>query len=719
MATWPQNPRLINTRIPRLDGLAKASGQAKYPSDVRPQGTLFGVMLYSPHAHAKIKSIDISAAEKMPGVKTVMVVADLTKPLRYHGDDIAAVAAETEEQARDAIRAIKIDYEVLPHVATEALSMAVGAPVVFNPSNVRKGRGQTKGKPEEAMAAAEVTSEGTYWVPLITHVCLEPHGLTVRCEGESKMEAWASTQNVLGLAGELGGSVDPAIPATNVTVHTDYMGGGFGSKFSADLWGRTAAKLSKKAGGRPVKMFLDRVQEHLAAGNRPSGWAHIKLGANRDGKIVAMIAEARGTGGVNPGADVILPYVYSVPNTSVAQSTVMTNFGGARAMRAPRHPQSCLLTEAAMDDLADKLGMDPVELRLKNLDPNDFHTPIYEAEVAMGVELIGWRQKRKPRGQTGTGPIRYGMGMGLHQWGGGGTRDKKVSCTINADGSVELRSATQDIGTGARTVLAIIAAEVLGLQPTDIFSNIGNSTFPPGQASGGSTTTASMAPPCLDGVTKARDALFTKIAPAVKAPPADLSLKDRQLWVAGEPVMSWKDACRKLGTTTISEMGSYDPDEKGLSSTGVGGCQFAEVAVDIETGMVKVKKIVAIQDTGLIIDKMTWESQMYGGVIGGLNYGLFEERIVDPTTGTMVNPDMEWYKLAGAADIPEIIVRAYEPPEQKARGVIGVGEPATISTAAAIGNAVTNAIGVRVSEWPMTPRNVLNALATASKEGKA
>jgi xanthine dehydrogenase YagR molybdenum-binding subunit len=719
MATWPQNPRLIGTRIPRLDGLAKASGQAKYPSDVRPQGTLFGVMLYSPYAHAKIKSIDISAAEKMPGVKAVIAVTEAGKTLRYHGDDIAAVAAETEEQARDAVRAIKVEYEVLPHVATEALSMADGAPEVFKPTNVRKGRGQTKGKPEEAMAAAEVTSEGTYSVPLITHVCLEPHGLTVQCESDSRMEAWASTQNVHGLAGELGKSVEPEIPATNVTVHTDYMGGGFGSKFSADLWGRTAAQLSKKVGGRPVKMFLDRVQEHLAAGNRPSGWAHIKMGANRDGKIVAMIAEARGTGGVNPGADVILPYVYSFPNTSVAQSTVMTNFGGARAMRAPRHPQSCLLTEAAMDDLADKLGMDPIELRLKNLDPNDFHTAIYEAEVKIGSELIGWREKRKPRGQTGTGPIRHGMGMGLHQWGGGGTRDKKVSCTINADGSVELRSATQDIGTGARTILAIIAAEVLGLQPTDIFSNIGNSTFPPGQASGGSTTTPSMAPPCLDAVTKARDALFKKIAPTVKAPPADLSLKDSQLWVAGQPVMSWKDACRKLGTSSISELGSYDPNETGLSSVGVGGCQFAEVAVDIETGMVKVKKIVAVQDTGLIIDKMTWESQMYGGVIGGLNYGLFEERLVDPTTGIMVNPDMEWYKLAGAADIPEIIVHAYEPPEQKARGVIGVGEPATISTAAAIGNAVTNAIGVRVTEWPMTPRNVLNALATASKEGKA
>jgi len=713
MASWPETTRLINTRIPRLDGLAKASGKAKYPSDVRPEGTLFGVMLYSPYAHAKVKSIDTSAAEKMPGVKAVHVIAAVDKPLRYHGDDIAAVAAETEEQARDAVRAIKVEYEVLPHVATEELSMAEGAPEVFKGGNVRKGRSQTRGK-ADAMASAEVTVEGTYSVPMITHVCLESHGLTVKWEGDDKMVAWASTQNVGGVAGELAETMQ--VPRANVTVYTDYMGGGFGSKFTADVWGRTAAQLSKKAGGRPVRMFLDREHEHLAGGNRPSNWAHIKMGATKDGKLVAMIAEARGTGGVGGGADVILPYVYTVPNTQVSQSTVYTNFGSARAMRAPRHPQSCALTEAAMDDLAAKIGIDPLEFRLKNL-PDDFHAPIYEGELKMGAELIGWREKWKPRGQSGNGPIKHGLGVALHQWGGGGTRDKKVSCTINADGSVELRSATQDIGTGARTILAVIAAEILGLQPTDIFSNIGNSTFPPGQPSGGSTTTPSMAPPCYDAVTKARDELFKKIAAGVNnAKPEHLSLKGGQLWVSGEPVMSWKDACRKMGTSSVSVVGEFQP---GLSSVGVGGCQFAEVSVDIETGMVKVKKIVAIQDSGLILDKLTWESQVYGGVIGGLNYGLFEERVMDPTSGRMLNPDMEWYKLAGASDIPEIVVVAYEPPDQKARGVIGVGEPPTISTAAAIGNAVSNAIGVRVAEWPMSPRNVLNALATASKEGKA
>ena len=650
----------------------------------------------------------------MPGVKAVVAIAKSGGTLRYHGDDIAAVAAETEEQARDAIRAIKVEYEVLPHVATEALSMADGAPEVFKGGNVRKGRSQTRGTPDDAMAKADATIEGTYSVPMITHVCLESHGLTVKWEGDDKMVAWASTQNVGGVAGELAQAFQ--IPTANVTVYTDYMGGGFGSKFGADIWGRRRPSCrSRRADARSRCSWIacrsTWPRAIVPAVGPTSSWAAIS-----DGKIVAMIAEAHGTGGVGAGADVILPYVYTVPNTSLAQSTVFTNFGSQRAMRAPRHPQSCLLTEAAVEDLADKLGIDPLEFRLKNLRPDDFHTPIYEAEVAMGAELIGWPEA-KPRGKSGTGPNRSGLGMALHQWGGGAAQGKQVSCTINPDGSVELKTATQDIGTGARTILAIIAAEILGLQPTDIISNIGNSSFPPGQASGGSTTTPSMAPPCYDGVTKARDTLFKRIAASFdKAKPEDLSLKQGQLWVSGEPVGTWKDACRKLGVTSVSETGNFID---GLSSVGVGGCQFAEVVVDIETGVVKVKKIVAIQDTGLILDKLTWESQVYGGVIMGLNYGLFEDRIVNPTTGRMLNPDMEWYKLAGAADIPEIIVKAYEPEEQKARGVIGVGEPPTISTAAAIGNAVTNAIGVRVPEWPMSPRNVLNALASASREGRS
>jgi xanthine dehydrogenase YagR molybdenum-binding subunit len=703
---------LIGTRIPRMDGMAKASGRMKYPSDVRPEGTLFGVILYSPYAHAKVKSIDTSAAEKMPGVKGVLAIAKAGTTLRYHGDDIAAVAAETEEQARDAARTIKIEYDVLPHCATEAQAMAPGAPAIAPGGNVRKGRAQTKGDPAAAVAKADAVIEATYSVPVITHVCLETHGLTVKYESDERVLCWASTQNVSGVAGEIAGVY--GIKSSSVTVLTEAMGGGFGSKFGADIWGQSAARLSKMCGGRPVKIFLDRAQEHLAGGNRPSATGHVTLAASKEGKLVAMIAETYGTGGSRGGSQFPLPYVYDVPAASRTHAEVFVNGGGARAMRAPGHPQGCAIMEAAMDDLADKLGIDPLDFRLANLPPGDPRTPVYQAQVRLGAELIYWKQSRKPRGQNGKGPIKRGLGMALHQWGGGGAQDKQVSCTINPDGSVELKSATQDIGTGARTILAIIAAEILGLQVNDITSNIGNSTFPPGQASGGSTTTPSMSPPCYMAVTQARDAFFAKIAKAIGEDAEELSLADGQLLVNGVVAMSWKDACRKLGTSSVVETGKF---ERSLASVGVGGCQFVDLTVDIETGVVRVKKIVAIQDSGLIIDKLTWESQVYGGVIGGLNYGLFEERVMDPGTGVMLNPDMELYKLAGASDIPEIIVRAYEPDDQKARGVIGVGEPPTIATAAAIGNAVTNAIGVRVPEFPMTPRNILNALA--KKEGKA
>jgi xanthine dehydrogenase YagR molybdenum-binding subunit len=563
------------------------------------------------------------------------------------------------------------------------------------------------------LGKSDATIESTYSAPVITHVCLEPHGLTARWEGEDKIEAWASTQNVSGVANELGQAFN--VPRTSVTVHTEVMGGGFGSKFGADVWGQTAAKLSKAAGGRPVRMFLDRRQEHLAAGNRPSATATVRMGATKDGKITSMIAETRGTGGARGGSQFPCPYVYDVPASSRTHTDVFVNCGSARAMRAPGHPQGCIIMESAMDDLADKLGMDPLEFRVKNLlesDPVKGRAATYRAEIEIGAKLIGWKENRKPRGQSGTGPVRRGMGMALHQWGGGGAQDKQVNCVINPDGSVELKSATQDIGTGTRTILAIIAAEILGLKVTDITSNIGNSNFPPGQASGGSTTCPSMSPPCFNAVSQARDKLFDKIAPALNCSPKDLSLLDGQVLVSGQAKMSWQDACRKLGMMPVEVTAGVLP---GMSSNGVGGCQFVDLEVDTETGVVRVKKIVAVQDSGLIIDMLTWKSQVYGGVIGGLNYGLFEERIMDPATGVMLNADMEIYKLAGASDIPEIIVEAYHTSEIKARGVIGVGEPPTIATAAAIGNAVTNAIGVRVSQWPMSPMNVLNALATASK----
>ena len=309
--------------------------------------------------------------------------------------------------------------------------------------------------------------------------------------------------------------------------------------------------------------------------------------------------------------------------------------------------------------------------------------------------------------------------MALHQWGGGGAQrqEGRLHHQPRRLGRAP-KSATQDIGTGARTVLAIIAAEVLGLKPTDIISNIGNSTFPPGQASGRLDHHAVDGPACLDAATKARDALFKKIAPGPRRRRRrDLSLKGGKVLVEGEPTISWKDACRKLGMMPISRRPA-SARRGPRPSSGVAGCQFAEVTVDTETGVVRLNKIVAVQDSGLIIDMLTWESQVYGGVIMGLNYGLFEERVMDPTTGVMLNPDMEMYKLAGASDIPEIVVERLRHPRRCATAA----SSASASRRRSHRRRHRQRRGQRHRrpgpEWPMIPLNVLNALATAPKKGR-
>ncbi|RUL87824.1 xanthine dehydrogenase family protein molybdopterin-binding subunit [Tautonia sociabilis] len=718
MASWPDSTRVIGAAVPRLDGLAKASGRAKYPSDERPDGVLFAAILHSPHAHAKITKIDTSKAEAIPGVKAVHLIAEEGATVRYHGEEIAAVAAESEEIARDGCRAIAIEFEVLPHAVTEEQALSDNAPRLTPRGNTQEGRAQQDGDPDAALAEAAATVEGHYSLPVITHVCLETHGQVVRWDGPDRMTVWASTQNVDGVESEMAGAFE--IPATNVTVLTPVMGGGFGSKFGADTWGVAAGQLAKKT-GRPVWLFLDRIQEHLTAGNRPSASAKIKIGADKSGKITAMIAETQGTGGISRGAAFPLPYVYEVPNSRRQHTDVRINGGNARAMRAPGHPQGCAMMEFAVDDLAEALGMDPLQVRLNSLAEQDTvpsgdgqpinRSEIYRAQIELGRKAIGWDQ-RKSRAENAKaqGPLKRGFGMALHQWGGGGRDDKQVTCIINPDGSVELRSATQDIGTGCRTILAQIAAEVLGLEPTAISSNIGNSQFPPGQASGGSTTTPSMAPPAYNAALKAREQLFRRIAGALDAEPGDLEARGGVILVKGEREVPWKEACRKLGTMPVSVTEGF---LEGLTAQGVGGCQFVDLTVDVETGVVRLNKIVAVQDTGLILNMLTWKSQVYGGVIMGLNYGLFEELVMDPTTGLALNPDMELYKLAGASDIPEIEIIPFDNEQMRKRGVIGVGEPPTIATAAAIGNAVANALGTRVPAFPMSPWNVLNALAKA------
>jgi xanthine dehydrogenase YagR molybdenum-binding subunit len=331
---------------------------------------------------------------------------------------------------------------------------------------------------------------------------------------------------------------------------------------------------------------------------------------------------------------------------------------------------------------------------------------MWRTYLRQGAAEFGW-DKRHPTGDQTPGPIKTGMGVAINTWGGGGRGPSQAKCEISSDGLVVIRCGTQDLGTGTRTLIAVVAAETLGLPPSAIRPEIGDTMYGVSGASGGSTTAAGVSAPVRIASFNALDALKEKVAPVLGVEPAALVASKGRIHVRDNESkgMSWADACKQIGPQPISVEGNWQP---GLTSVTTSGVQFAEVAVDIETGIVRVKRVLAIQDCGLVVSKLTAESQVYGGVIGSLNFALFEDRILDRNTGQMVNPNMEWYLLAGMSDVPKIDVRLIDQPE---RGVIGIGEPPTVSTAAAVTCAVRNAIGVTVRSLPLTPAKILQTLA--------
>lgn len=703
---WPAEPTLVGKRIQRLDGPVKVTGQAKYSYDINRPGGLHGRILRSPHPHARIVAVDLTVAQKAPGVKAVMAVLQPGATVMFQGEEVAALAAATEEQADDALRLIKVQYEVLPHIATEALALREGAPQVFKDGNIKAGDTEEAGDLEAGFKAAAHIVLAGYATQVQTHVSLETHGCVCEWDGD-KLTSWASTQAVHGTREQFAKALD--IPQANVRVITEYMGGGFGSKFGPDAQGIICAKLAKQAGAA-VKLLLDRKDEHLASGNRPSSASKIKAGVSADGMLTAFDAETWGTGGAGAGSGFPLPYIYVFPNRRRKHRDIFTNAGPQRAMRAPGHPQGCFHTEMLMDELADKLRMDPLAFRIKNLPP-EAPNAMWRKYFPIAAERFGW-SKRHVTGDPTPGPIKRGMGCAANRWGGGG-QGTKAHCEINPDGSVVMRCGTQDLGVGTKTIVAIITAETLGIPMELVRAEIGDSTYPFSGGSGGSTTAPGVSPAIRVTSGMALDALKAKVAPGLGVDAATLVASNGRIHVTGDPSkgLAWKDACKQLGMEPLAVDGQW---ERGLSASGTSGVQFAEVEVDIETGVSKVTRVTCVQDCGLIVDELTAESQCIGGIIGGVNYALFEDRILDRVTGHMVNPNMEWYHIAGASDIPKIDIKLMNQPE---RGVIGIGEPPTISTAAAVANAVANAIGARIRSIPITPQKVIAALAEREKTG--
>jgi xanthine dehydrogenase YagR molybdenum-binding subunit len=706
---WPSaaDRSVIGSRFARLDGPDKATGRAKYAYDRNPEELLVGRLVTSPHANARITKIDASGAEKMKGVRGVVLIQDIGDEVQWVGAEIAAIAADTEEIARDAVTKFKVEYEVLTHLVKEQDLDKAG-------NRVAPGQEKDEGDPAKALAEADVTHEGFYGVETITHCCLEPHGNTVHWKGEKDITVWASTQAVGRIGADLAKnlSADPSLPKvspSDIHVITPVMGGGFGSKFNIDSWGIAAAKLSRMT-GRPVKIMLDRDEELKVAGGRPSYYGKVKVGAKKDGTLTVFDVESWSTSGVGRGGNPALPYVVVPPNQRIRHVNVATNTGPARAWRAPRHPQCAVITHGALTDLAAKLDIDPIEFFKKNADLTQ-SPDVYRTELDKAAELIDWKAKYHKPGE-GSGHMRRGLGVSIHTWGGR-PHDSECRVIIEPDGAVSAELGSQDLGSGTRTVIAMVLAESVGLPVSRVNVKIGDSKYPPSGASGGSTTVGGVSSSTRRAAVNAVEKLKANVAEDLGASsPDEIEAKGGFLQLKSNPKkrIEWAKACRKLGTETISEMGSQ-PDRDGgkLADSGVGGVQVADVSVDMETGIIKMNKMVAVQDCGLIIDLKLAESQVYGAMIMGICSALWEERVYDQMTGDYLNADMEFYKLAGIGDIGELVVHMMTGVYDD-RGVIGLGEPPAISPMAAISNAVFNAIGARVSTVPLTPDRVLAAL---------
>ena len=768
----------VGLRMGRVDGTAKSTGHAKYTYDYNPKGLLYGAFVRSPYAHARITNINMSEAEKMPGVKAVEIVQKPGSEIHWAGDEVVAIAAVDEPTVRDAVRAVKVEYEQLPHlvidsqepphnippdtsplglddlqdmarnqVPTAQMVKEINdrgitfkpeeAPLDRMPADIANAVKSAKQKPAEKRpptwykpAAAEtqgdadgafqapdvVISEGLYGLPVITHCCLETHGAVSEWTDSDHLLTHVSTQYVSGIPGQMAEVV--GIPAANIRQVQENIGGGFGSKFGPDRWGIYSAKLSKKAGGAPVKMMLSRAEELEVAGCRPSAYARVRVAAKKDGTLTAWDSFGWGTGGPGGGGSPPIPYLIRdrVPNYRIQWTAVVNNIGPARAWRAPNHPQACLITMAALDDLAHKLGMNPLEFFKKNIELTGPRANIYMDEFPVADELMGWSKRWHPRGDKTPGPIKRGLGMSMHTWGGRG-HQSECDLTIQPDGSVTIKMGTQDLGTGTRTAILAVAADTLGLTPQQITLLYGDTRYPMSGGSGGSTTIGGVSSATRRASVDARDALFAKVAPVLGSTPEQLEVVKGQVRVKGQAskALSWKEACAKMGAVPINAHGKNLGGRDPLMNSGVGGVQMADVSVDTETGIVKINKMVAVQDCGLIVSLETAESQCYGALIMGISYALFEEKVMDPTSGRMLNPNMEFYRLAGIGDIGELVVHMMVN-KYDSRGVIGLGEPPVISPGAAISNAVANAIGVRVPMLPLTPARVLAALGEQKGE---
>jgi xanthine dehydrogenase YagR molybdenum-binding subunit len=692
----------------------------------------YAQLLRAPHAKARVTRIDATKAKAVPGVLNIMTYEDapqirisasypqlLSGDVRFAGQPIAAVVASAPATAEEALRLIEVEYELAPFVCDPEAALHDDAPKVQGDKpNLFGGKPKTysRGDVEAGMAEADVVVEVEARTPTALHNALETHGCVAHWEGD-QLTIYESTQHVFGVRDFVSKKLD--LPLTKVRAIGTFMGGGFGAKFPGHVYTIIATLLAKRI-RRPVHLMYDRRGENLQAGNRGRSVQHVKLGAKRDGTLTAIQfgALTEGGAGMNWVPSLAGPFqmMYRCANVQTEVKGVLTNLGPMAAFRAPGFVEGMVGLEAAMDELAAKLGLDPLELRRKNIPDTDqtddkpFSSFPLDECYTRGAAAIGWERRTQLRQQNGC--YRRGIGMASQIWWGGGGPPAHAEMRLNSDGTATVMTGTQDIGTGTRTILAQVAAEEGGFALDQINVTIGDTLQGPfSPESGGSITTGSMAPTVRAAAHDLRIQISDLVAQMHDVPQDEVEMRGGVAYRRDEQLTTIKEMMRKLGNVMLSGTGSRGPNPDDVSVV-TSGAQFAEVEVDTVTGRVRVIKVAAAHDSGRVLNPQTFNSQIYGGIIQGLGFALTEQRIVDQQRGAVLNPNLEWYKVPTVADTPEMENILIDIPDTKANptGAKGAGEPGIIPTAAAIANAVAHALGVRITELPITPARVLEAL---------
>jgi xanthine dehydrogenase YagR molybdenum-binding subunit len=736
--------RIVGKALPRIDAYERVAGAAEYTYDVILPNMIHAAILRSPHAHAMVKSIDTGAAEKMPGVVAVLTGkspgADLPwygsrtvaqsklfdPHCRYEGDEVAAVAAHTPYQAWDAIKAIKVVYEELPFILDQESALKPNAPKLHESGNTAGDpRVTRRGDVAKGFAEADVVLEETFYTSIQMHVPMEAHGSVVKWDGD-KVTIWDSTQGVydavlLPFARTMG------IPINNIRVICRYFGGGFGSKLEIGKYTIIAALLARKT-GQPVKLMLSREETMLAVGNRPDAKMTLKAGVKKDGTLTALQLINVATCGAYSGGTSVgfqVGELYKCPNVQISESTFYINAGRARAFRAPGFPAGNWCLEQMMDMLAEKIGMDPVELRLKNFtnvsQSRNFpytSTGLREC-LTEGSKAFGWKEARAAK--KSSGHIKRGIGLAAGLWqGGNGSPPYTAEIRMFSDGGVTIKTGAMDLGTGTKTVAAMVAAEELGIPLESVrVINADTAVTPYGQSSGGSMTLPGLIPAVRRGAWLVKRQLFGWAAETLGVPVDDLELKvdPKANAIVSRSSPDKKKTIQELmqahGVMDVIGIGNRDPNPANKVTMPF-AAHFAEVEVNTKTGDVRVVRLLGANDSGRVINRKTFDNQVYGGMTMGQGYALTEKRVMDRQTGKMCNANFHDYKVPTALDVPaDHKVLPIDPGDSECNivGCKGLGEPAHVPVASAIANAIYDAIGVRPTHGPIDNRTILELLS--------